>query len=372
MVDRIPNQEYEQRLKKLQNLLRTNNIDGLFCIPGVNFQYMLKSRAKLMERLVLAILTPASLELICPAFEVSNFESLTISKEHIHPWEETDDPHALLKVVTKSLGIEDGNIALSPSTPFTMYVKMQDSLSKVSFKDGYPLFKTARITKTIKELELLKEANKITARSIETVFDQLEVGMTEKQVALSINKELTSRSGEPFQFAAVQFGENSALPHGSPTDKKLKKNDVVLIDAGTSVEGYNGDITNTMVFGKPSAKFLEIYDVVEEANKRGVEAVKVGAIPEKIDSAARDFITSRGYGQFFTHRTGHGIGLEVHEDPYIVNGNLTPLGLNQTFSIEPGIYLPGKLGVRIEDIIISRKNKGERTCNPRRHLWEKN
>ncbi|MHA1167420.1 MAG: M24 family metallopeptidase, partial [Candidatus Hodarchaeales archaeon] len=156
-----------------------------------------------------------------------------------------------------------------------------------------------------------------------------------------------------------------------PTDKKLRKNEVVLIDAGTSIEGYNGDITNTTFFGKPAEEFLQVYSFVEEAQDRAVKAAKVNAIPEEVDAIARDYLNSEGYGDYFTHRTGHGLGLEVHEDPYIVKGNRIPLGMNNVFSIEPGVYMPGKFGVRIEDIVIAKKSSGERTCNPTRRYWEK-
>ncbi|MFW9998455.1 MAG: aminopeptidase P family protein [Candidatus Odinarchaeota archaeon] len=373
MSRKIPNQEYEERLSKIQNLLRSNELAGLFCTLGVNFRYLLKSKAEPSERLTMGIITPDGLpEIICPAFEVSNIRVTTpVSEDRIHPWEETENPFTLLADVSRTLNIDDATLALSPGTAFTTYVKIRDALPRASFKDAFPVFKTARVTKTEMELELLQEANKLTARAIETTFDQLEEGMTEKEVAMILERELTSRSGEQVQFAAVQFGVNSPLPHHLPGDKKLQRNEVVLIDAGTTVEGYIGDITNTTVFGKPSEKFLEIYDCVEEAQLRAVESAHAGAIPEEVDAVARDYLTSKGYGQYFTHRTGHGIGLEVHEDPYIVRGNLTPLERHHVFSIEPGVYIQGKFGIRIEDAVISAEKSGKRTCNPVRRYWEK-
>ena len=156
-----------------------------------------------------------------------------------------------------------------------------------------------------------------------------------------------------------------------PTEKKLVKNSSVLIDAGTSVQGYNGDITNTTFFGKPSKEFLEVYNLVEEANQVGVESSTVGTPCEEVDQAARKIIESKGYGEYFNHRLGHGIGLEVHEEPYIVNGNKIQLELNHVHSIEPGIYLLNKFGVRIEDDIIVGGKSGIRASNPDRRLWER-
>jgi len=197
-------------------------------------------------------------------------------------------------------------------------------------------------------------------------------------------------SGEPSLFALVQFGVNSSNPHGSPSNKKLKRDEVVLIDAGTSYNGYIGDITNTTVFGRPNEKFLEIYNIVEEANRRARDMGGVGILPSQVDAVARDYIVEKGYGQYFTHRTGHGIGLDVHEVPYIIQTNLVPLGLKntftiepgiyipgkfgvriETFTIEPGIYIPGKFGVRIEDDLVSKTNGCEQLSSPIRRYWEK-
>ena len=194
--------------------------------------------------------------------------------------------------------------------------------------------------------------------------------MTEKDLAQILIKEMGDRSNEPVQFAAVQFGENTADPHAQPTMRKLHKDEAMIIDAGTSIEGYNGDITNTSFFGKPSKEFLDVYAIVEEAQERTVQASKPGISGADLDAVARNFITEKGYGQYFTHRTGHGIGLDVHEEPYIVGTNKTPLLVNQSHSVEPGIYLAGKFGVRIEDIVFVGKQGGIRSAKVNRRLWE--
>lgn len=373
MSSRIKQSDYTYRLEKIQALLQDQQQDALLLTLGKNFQYLLGSNAHLMERLVLAIVpSEGQPELVSPTFEVGNFAKTTpIPLDRIHPWEETEDPYQLTKEVLGRLGIADGSFVLTPSTPFTLYSKIHSYLPHAAFTDAYPLLKDARLSKTEGELACLQEANTLTAQAIEATFDQLEEGMTEKEVAVLLRRELTDRSGEEVPFAIVQFGVNTADPHGLPTDKKLQPGEVVLIDAGTTVEGYNGDITNTTVFGKPSADFLKVYAIVEEAQERAVDKARDGTPAEQVDQAARAYITEEGYGQYFTHRTGHGVGLDVHEDPYIVGGNVTPLALGQTHSVEPGIYIPGQFGVRIEDIVEVGQDRAIRLANPARRYWER-
>ena len=171
--------------------------------------------------------------------------------------------------------------------------------------------------------------------------------MTEKQVSAILAEEF-ARVGVTGD-GLVQFGPNSAFPHGAPEERTLAPGDVILIDTGCRVRGYTSDITRTVSFGNPSDELRKVYDVVEKAQSAGIAALKAGAIPEEVDAAARRVIEQAGYGQFFTHRLGHGLGMDGHESPYLVHGNRTPLVEGNTVTIEPGIYMPGKFGVRIED-----------------------
>lgn len=368
----ISDQEYSIRLEKIQKLLNANDFDALFVTLGKNFQYILKSQAHISERLVCGII-PADGDphLLCPAFEVLNFSKTPVEKENLHLWEEVENPFEKLQGISTDLGFIDGNIALSPDTPFDFYSKMANKIPKALFASAYKIFLTARVTKTDTEIACLRKANEVTSEGIEASFNQVFEGMTEKQLAQIVTKEFTERSKEPVQFCAVQFGENSADPHAQPTDRKLHKGETMLIDAGTSIEGYNGDITNTSFFGKPPKEFLDIYAIVEEAQENAVKGAKEGISGEYVDNLARSTITEKGYGKYFTHRTGHGIGLDVHEEPYIVKGNKEPLLRNQAHSVEPGIYLEGKFGVRIEDVVFVGKESGTRSAKVPRRLWEK-
>lgn len=370
----IGKEEYLLRLNKVRTLLKTNNLDALAVPLGVNFRYLYGSKSHLSERLSIALMTTITNdpELICPAFEVNNFKKeIYIANDNIHPWEEVENPYSLFATICKDLGITDGRIALCPTTPFKFYSKLQQALPKAIFSDGDVILSNARKVKTEKEIELLREATKATSLGIEATFNKIHTGLKEKEIAQIVATEMAERSGEPAESVLVQIGSNSAIPHGLPTDKKLQQHDVLLIDAGTTAMGYNGDITNTTVFGKPSKKFLEVYSIVEEANERALNKTKHGAIPREVDAAARDFIEQKGYGKYFTHRTGHGIGLEVHEEPYIVGTNTFPLVTNEIHSDEPGIYIPGEFGVRIEDDVRVMETKGERLYTPVRRYWER-
>ena len=353
--------------------MQDRSIQALFCTLGTNFQYLLNAKSKPFERLVLAIIkSNGTPHLICPAFELQNYiDNTPLSQDDISIWEETEDPFLLVKKICVDNGIQNSNIAISPQTSFTVFSKIKSAIPRVIFVDALPIMETVRIVKTDQEIEFLKKASHFSARGIEAAIDQLSIGITEKEASALVEKEMSFLSGEPSLFALVQFGNNSSNPHGSPTDKKLKRDEVVLIDAGTSYNGYVGDITNTTVFGQPNEKFLEIYNIVEEANHRARDAGGVGILPSQVDAVARDYIIEKGYGQYFTHRTGHGIGLDVHEAPYIIQTNLVPLSLKNSFTIEPGIYIPGKFGVRIEDDVVSKTNGCEQLSLPIRRYWEK-
>ncbi|MHA1990172.1 MAG: M24 family metallopeptidase [Candidatus Hodarchaeales archaeon] len=365
--------EFKIRIDKVQTLLKKFDLDGLIATLEVNFRYLFKSDAHISERLTAVILPKQGKpSLITPLFEKQNMlNSTPLGEDQIYTWEETEDPYVLLASECKRLDLSVAKLSLTPYTPYTVFKQLQSSLPKASFSDSFDIFKEARITKTETELNLLRLAAKYSADAIETsIINHLSSGMTENELSTKVSQELTNLSGEPAHFALVQFGENSAISHSMPTQKKLNNNSVVLIDAGTSVHGYNGDITNTTFFGNPSDEFLEIYGIVEQANEVGVQSAKANTPCEDVDRYTRAVIKEKGYGKFFTHRTGHGIGLEVHEDPYIVEGNKKPLELNQVHSVEPGIYLPNKFGVRIEDDVIVGSNNGLRAVNPNRRLWE--
>jgi Xaa-Pro dipeptidase len=208
-----------------------------------------------------------------------------------------------------------------------------------------------RIVKSKDETDLMRKASRIIGDSVSEAMTQARLGKTELDVRQIVVNECIRNGGMP-TFTTVQFGENTALPHADSGTKELRKGDIALFDCGCEVEGYNTDITRVAVAGKPSSEQESVYSVVLKAQQAAIDRIKAGLSCEKADSLARQVIEKAGYGVYFTHRLGHGVGLEVHEPPYLVNGNSMQLRAGMTHSVEPGIYLEGKFGVRIEDLVL--------------------
>jgi len=361
----LPISEMKERWRRAQHQLYEKEYDAMLIPLGVNFRYFFAKPGFPTERLIAGIIpSEGDPFIIAPAFEHSNIQRST-GLEDIVIWEETESPYKILEKEFNDREI--GNrIGVDPKLWAVEVERMQKSGTR-KFKSVEDTINILRREKSEWEKQQLASAAKVSAEGILASIDRLKEGVTEKEMVPVLSEELGSRSGNPLSFAAVQFAENSAFPHGQPTDKKLKRDSVVLFDVGTSVNGYQGDITITTTFGKAPKKFYEVYDVVYEANRTAFEFGKVGTLPADEDTVARDHITSKGYGQYFTHRLGHGIGLEVHEHPYIVGTNQSPLVEGDTHSIEPGIYLPGEFGVRIEDDAIVAKDHTERLFDTPRH-----
>ncbi len=353
--------------QKLVELMNNKGISSLMLIPSPNLYYATGLQIHLSERLITAII-PAKQEsmVICPSFEEERIRNSTYITD-IRTWDEDEDPFKLTGNCLSELEFSSESIALDGNMPFNFYSRLADVLPHTQFVDSSPLLNTARITKSDEEIHLLKRASSITAEGILESIEQTSVGMTELDVAQIVKEHLSKRSGEPAS-CLVQSGPNSAIPHGSASDRKIEKNDVLLIDAGTTIAGYYGDITITTVIGEPSERFKKIYDLVLRANRAGFERADEGIPCEAVDKTARDLIVSEGFGEYFTHRLGHGIGLEVHEHPYLVNGNKQKLEVGMAVTIEPGIYIHGEFGVRIEDDVVISKDGAERLSKIPREL----
>ena len=241
----------------------------------------------------------------------------------------------------KTIGIE-GSTAYHTATLLSSAAG-----SSVSMQDATAVFDALRMVKSPEERALIRDAANRTILAIEGSHRKLARGMTESELSAILEQEfrkLGVKGG-----GLVQFGPSAALPHGAPGDRALERGDVVLIDAGCKVRGYTSDVTRTVCFGSPKDEVRKVYDAVDRAQRAGIEALRAGASGEDVDKAARRVIDEAGYGAFFTHRLGHGLGMDGHEPPYLVRGNTVPLVAGNTVTVEPGIYLPGKFGVRIED-----------------------
>ena len=349
---------FARRIERLREELKTRKLDLLVAEPSTNFQYFTGYNPGRSERLILLMVpaarTPA---LVCPSFEVERIKRNSTITD-VRGWEEQENPWRLVKKVGGEMKppTRNGVVAVEPSTSYQSYLRLADSLNGWRFVDGAPVTERLRIIKSPEEIALIRRAIAATEAAIAATFTQLAVGMTERDVAQLLSKEMANR-GSP-GGGLVQFGPSSALPHGGPSAGQLARETVVLIDAGSRVEGYTSDITRTIWFGDaPADDFKKVYNLVHDAQTAAMQAGKPFMTQcQELDRLARKTITDGGYGQYFTHRLGHGMGMDGHEPPYLVEGNETRLEPGMVFTIEPGIYQLGKFGVRIEDDCVMGEN----------------
>ena len=322
--------------------MKKEGLDALFVTPSTNLRYCANLTIGRSERLT-ALLLPAAgpAALVTPFFEVPRSEGSGVFDD-IHSWQESEDPIALC---ARILG-KAGRVGIEGSTAFETAEALGRSMG-AQLRDASRLFDGLRSVKSPEEQEFIRAAASRTIAAIEATWKRLRAGMSEQEGERVLEEEF-ARLGTP-SGGLVQFGPSSALPHGGPGGRRLRSGDVVLIDTGCNVHGYDSDVTRTVCFGKPSDRVRLVYETVDRAQRAGIAALKAGAPGQEVDAAARKVIDDAGFGRFFTHRLGHGLGMDGHESPYLVSGNTAPLVPGNVETVEPGIYLPGEFGVRIED-----------------------
>jgi Xaa-Pro dipeptidase len=329
---------------KLRAAAKARGIDALFVTPSTNLAWSANLPIGRSERLTaLVLLSDGPSVLVTPMFEEANHKRSVVVDE-VRTWTEEQDP---LAVAAKIVGARK-SVGVEASTAYGTALGLTAALSpSAKIEDATGVFDPLRAIKSDEEQAYIREAARRTNVAIAATHKRMRVGMTESEVARILEEEYTRigvRGG-----GLVQFGPSSAFPHGAPAERRLAKGDVVLIDSGCRVRGYTSDITRTVSFGPPSDEVRKVYDVVDKAQQAGILALKAGTSGEDADRAARKVIEDAGYGQYFTHRLGHGLGMDGHEPPYLVRGNGKPLVAGNTVTAEPGIYIPDKFGVRIED-----------------------
>lgn len=350
----ISEEERRERRAKAQRLMATSAVSALLVEPGPSLDYFAGVRWGRSERLF-AMLLPQRGEavFICPAFEKERAESQIGNRFKIRVWQEDESPYNLVALTLRDWGYATGTLAVESSA--RLFVA--DALAKVKpalkVVTGDPITQNCRGMKTSHEVELMRYANTVTIEAYRATLQTLRAGMTQQELGRNLSQafQKLGYSGG----ALVLFGESSAYPHGLEKPRALEEGQIVLIDGGTSVNGYVSDITRTVVFGTPSAEQQSVYDIVREAQARAFKAAKPGIKAGLLDNVAREYVSARGFGpgyKYFTHRLGHGIGLEGHEWPYLVKGSEVVLRPGMSFSDEPGIYQYGKFGVRLEDIMV--------------------
>jgi Xaa-Pro dipeptidase len=354
-VHPITADEFHSRLLRAQTLMSQSNpsFDVLLVGPGTSLYYFTGIHWWLSERL-LALIIPRTGQpiLISPAFEESRMRESLLYSAEIRVWQEDESPSKLIAASLADRGLRTGRIGIEERLPFTFYDHFRAAAPAYDLVSADPITIACRAVKSPHELELMRLACEATCDVYRLVFATLKEGMTQERISDLVVVGYTKMHlrGD----ALVLFGSSAALPHGSKQPRTLKEGDVVLIDDGCIVEGYCSDVTRTAVFGKPSEKIQRAFETVRKAQDAALDAARAGKFSGSVDDAARSVITSAGYGpdyKFFAHRLGHGIGLDIHEHPYLVHGSETVLEPGMTFSNEPGIYVPGEFGIRCEDVM---------------------
>ncbi|HEY4611711.1 MAG TPA: aminopeptidase P family protein, partial [Bacteroidota bacterium] len=300
--------------------------------------------------------------IVAPSFERERIIRRSVIGE-IYTWEEHESPYMLAATAAAAMKLSQGKIGIEATTNYLDYLRLNDAMPKAQLFDGSPVFDELRMTKTAEELDAIQKCIDITLASIAATHGQMKEGMSEQEVARILSGEMNARGSSG--GGLVQFGPSSALPHGGPSSVKLAKGTVVLIDAGCRVDGYTSDITRTIFWGgEMPEKYREVYNTVYDAQQAAASIAKPGVECQELDRAARAVIEKAGYGKYFTHRVGHGMGMDGHEHPYMVEGNTLKLKPGYVFTIEPGIYILEEFGVRIEDDFVMTEN-GIRQMSPK-------
>jgi Xaa-Pro aminopeptidase len=344
------------RLTRAQEATARAGIDALLLTPGADLRYLSGYDALPLERLT-CLVVPARGEpvLVVPVLEKPVAEESPAGELGIEivGWHETDDPFALTAgLVRDALGADPVRVGLANRMWVEHAVRLRRALPTSEQLLAGDVLRQLRIRKTPAEVEALRRAGDAIDRVHARMGEWLRPGRTEREIGRDIAQAIVDEGHTSVNFVIVGSGPNGASPHHHLGGRVVKRGDTVVVDiGGTTSDGYCSDNTRVYAVGEAPADFLAYYEVLHEAQRAAVAAVRPGVTAEDVDRAARDVIEAAGYGEYFIHRTGHGIGLEEHEDPYIVRGNDEPLQPGMCFSVEPGIYLPGRHGARIEDIV---------------------
>jgi Xaa-Pro dipeptidase len=328
--------------------------DALFFAPGSSLYYFTGIRWGLSERLLgLVIPRTGTPLLVVPGFEEGRLREKINLPIEVRAWQEDESPTKLIAAALADRGIRSGRIGVEETAGFTFFDHLRQAAPGFEYTSSDPITIACRGRKSAHELELMRIACDATFDVFRAVFASLKAGMSQDDIAQLVAggfAKMDLQGG-----ALVLFGASAALPHGTVKPQKLKEGDVVLIDGGCKVEGYESDVTRTAIFGKPSEKISRVFEIVRKSQDAALDAARAGRLSGTVDDAARAVVTAAGYGpdyKFFTHRLGHGIGLDGHEHPYLVRGSKTVLEPGMTFSNEPGIYIPGEFGIRCEDDMV--------------------
>jgi len=346
----------QSRFDRLNASLRASGLDAVILNPGPTLTHLTSLRFHLMERpVVLLFAKDQDPAIVLPELELQKVASLPY-KLQVFPYPENPSEwDNAFRKAAQALSLDGKRIGVDPRQLRLMEFRhVKAGAPEADYPDGSDLLSGLRLKKEKAEVEAMRRAVQIAQDALEATIPSIKMGMTEKELSSELVMQLLKHGSEPeMPFAPiVSGGTNSANPHASPTERKLQAGDLLVIDWGATYDGYISDLTRTFAVGEVDEEYKKIHKIVQEANAAGRLTAKPGVPCANVDKAARDVIEKAGYGKYFTHRTGHGIGMEGHEEPYMRGDNMQLLEPGMAFTVEPGIYLPNRNGVRIEDNVV--------------------
>jgi Xaa-Pro aminopeptidase len=350
-----------ERLERAQEAMRDRGIDALLVGPSADLRYLVGYHALPLERLTLLVV-PAAGDPTLVVPELEEARAVESGADRLAPlatWGETEDPIALVRGLVADVGADGGTLALQDRLWTSFTLSLQAALPSATWVAGREVMRRLRLRKSADEVQALRDVGAAIDAVHARVPDLLRPGRTEAEVGRDI-AELILEDHDEVNFVIVASGPNGASPHHETGSRALEEGDPVVVDIGGTRAGYCSDVTRDYVIGHVPEGYTALHEVLERAQEAAVQAVRPGVTAGSIDQAARDVIAEAGYGDRFIHRTGHGIGVEEHEEPWITAGNDEPLSAGMAFSVEPGIYVPGRYGARIEDIVVVTDDGVER------------
>jgi Xaa-Pro dipeptidase len=350
----ISREERQARLAKVQALMSEQKIRALLIEPGASLEYFTGIQWRRSERSTVAIVPASgSVMVVTPAFEEPSVRETFAVGDDVRPWDEHENPFEKIVQCLRDRGIDSGPLAAESTMRFFIIAGIREASASYEIVPADAMVRACRLIKSPAEIALLQVANDITLAALKIVRAQTAKGMSGKDLGELMNKTTVQLGGTP-EFSLSLLNEASAYPHGSVKPQVVHEGSIVLMDCGCSIYSYQSDISRTWVYGDPSAKQRKVWETVKQGQELALRTAKLGVQVGTIDDAVRGYYQSQGWGPGYhlpglPHRTGHGIGLDGHEAPYLVHGDATPLAAGMCFSDEPGIYIPGEFGVRLED-----------------------
>lgn len=358
-----------ERIKRLSEKLVEENVDAIILGPSGDWKYLCGLEMHPDERFkAIVVLKDGSYFVISPMIYFVEFENYFPKETEYVIWEDNEGWHKKISKALKDKGLENKKIAINDGCRAIDVIDIMNFYDN-SFINGEHFMTNLRIIKDAEELSYMKKAASIADEAFEETIKHIHSGMTEENIKDILVEQLFEKGGEKLSFTPIiASGPNSAMPHYSSYGRTIEDNDVIIMDFGCEYKGYCSDMSRTVFFGEPTDKMIEVWEICNASNLAGEEIGKVGIEMQEVDRAARKVIEDAGYGKYFNNRTGHGIGVSVHEEPQAKEGNITKLQNGMCYSVEPGIYIPGEFGMRTENIMACIDGKSEPLNRARRDM----